>query len=165
MAILQNTEALLTALADADVQFVVIGGVAAHVHGSQIFTDDLDVLAPLDAANCSRLISALAPLAPAFHRTNPPRLLPTDPSELAQFRNLYLVTSCGRLDVLGAMPPIGDYVAVYSGAQSVVLFGRPTRVVALADLIAVKAATGRPKDGLVAAELRAIAARLAAGAG
>ncbi|MBM4343144.1 MAG: hypothetical protein FJ100_07170 [Deltaproteobacteria bacterium] len=161
MPTLQNTEGLLRALDEAGVQFVVVGGVAAHVHGSQIYTADLDVLIPFSPDNTARVIAALAPLAAHFQRTNPPRPLPTDPMELAQFRNAYLDTSLGRLDLLGAMPPVGDFAAVAARAQTHRLFGRPALVVALPDLIAVKEGTGRPKDALVAAELRAVAARLA----
>lgn len=162
---MQNTEALLQALADAEVRFVVIGGVAAHVHGSQVFTADLNVLMPFDGENCARLIAALRPFAPTFHHADPPRQLPAKALELAAFRSLYLDTALGRIDVLGAMPPVGDFAAVAASAEQVEMAGRLILVVSLADLIAVKQATGRPKDAVVAAELRAVAARRAGGQG
>jgi hypothetical protein len=36
-------ERLLTALCDAEVEFILVGGVAARAHGSSRLTDDLDV--------------------------------------------------------------------------------------------------------------------------
>ncbi len=48
---LQNTPELLTRLADAQVEFVVIGGVAAIAWGSQQFTRDLDLAVPMTAPN------------------------------------------------------------------------------------------------------------------
>ncbi len=58
-------------LADKNVEFVIIGGWAAIVHGSSYITNDLDVCFERSRENCSRLASALAPYHPRL-RDLPP---------------------------------------------------------------------------------------------
>lgn len=66
------------------------------------------------------------------------------------------------VDLLGSLPPIGDYTAVAGRAVPMTLEGRTCRVLGLDDLITVKAFVGRPKDKVVEVELRAIRERLRA---
>ena len=80
--------------------------------------------------------------------------------ELAEFKNLYLDTTLGRIDILGALPPVGSFEHVASRAIAVVVHGHACRIVGLDDLIAVKAHVARPKDKQVELELRAIRERL-----
>jgi hypothetical protein len=62
--------------------------------------------------------------------------------------------------VLSEVQPLGQYETVAARAGSITLYGYPCRVMALDDLIAVKAYVARPKDKLVEHELRAIRAAL-----
>jgi hypothetical protein len=55
---------LITTLARARVEFIVIGGVAAAIHGSAHVTFDLDVLYRRTSDNIHRLALALEPLSP-----------------------------------------------------------------------------------------------------
>ena len=66
-------ERLLTALCDAEVEFILVGGVAARAHGSSRLTDDLDVAYARSSANLRRIVTALAPFAP-YLRGAPPGL-------------------------------------------------------------------------------------------
>jgi hypothetical protein len=77
---------------------------------------------------------------------------------LAEFRNLYLDTTLGRIDLLGSLPPVGDFDRVRANSVEVDLGTLRCRLVALDDLIAVKAHVGRPKDKAVELEPRAIRA-------
>jgi hypothetical protein len=51
----------LKALCDAGVEFVIVGGVSATLHGSAQVTDDLDICYSRSADNLQRLAKALAP--------------------------------------------------------------------------------------------------------
>ena len=74
----QKTPELLRALLEAEVDFVVVGGVAAIAHGSATFTLDMDVVAPLSVENCERILCALGPLSPRFYQTpGSPRVMRT----------------------------------------------------------------------------------------
>ena len=150
-----DTRALLEALLDADVEFVVVGGTAALVHGAATPTDDLDVAAPLTVENIERLLSALRPLRPR-HVTRPDlgEVWQT-PEELSRFRLLLLETDLGRLDVLAEIEPLGG-IGDLQTINVELVPNRPVRVLSLDQLIQVKAHLGRPKDKIVEAELRAI---------
>jgi hypothetical protein len=64
---------LLEVLADAKVQFVVVGGFAASTHGSTRFTSDLDVVYQRTPENLAKIVKALAPFDPRI-RGAPPDL-------------------------------------------------------------------------------------------
>lgn len=82
----QRSLELLGALLMERVEFVVVGGDAAIAHGSLQFTQDLDVVSPLTADNCGRILKALSPFEPRFYQTqgkprvhDPPSSMPTAP--------------------------------------------------------------------------------------
>jgi predicted nucleotidyltransferase len=160
---IQKNEELLRLLADAQVDFVVIGGVAAIAHGSATFTKDFDVAAPLTLANVERLMSALAPYAPRYAMTIDKRRVTHTAEELTRFNNLYFLTDLGRIDILKVVEPIGPYETVAANAETIRLFERSVKVISLDDLIAVKTHVGRPKDKPVELELRAIRDKLRSG--
>jgi predicted nucleotidyltransferase len=157
---MQNTPELIRRLLETGFEFVVVGGVAAIAHGSASFTVDFDVVAPLTAPNIERLLHGLEGLEPRLSQTLGKPALNRTAQELAEFKNLYLDTTLGRIDILGSLPPVGDFEAVASRALKVALYGHSCRIVSLDDLIAVKAHVGRPKDKHVELELRAIRERL-----
>lgn len=66
----QNNRRLLEALCAARFEFVVVGGVAAVLHGASRLTVDLDVAAPFTEENLTRLLDALRPHRP-MHATRP----------------------------------------------------------------------------------------------
>ena len=63
-----NFEATLKALSECGVNFVVIGGYAATLHGSAYLTRDLDICYERTPENMERLVSALRPLSSALAR-------------------------------------------------------------------------------------------------
>lgn len=153
----QNNAALVRALVDANVEFIVIGGVAAILHGASRVTSDLDISAPFGQGNLQRLLTALAPHQPV-HATRPDLPLLDEPLErLLTFRLLLIETALGRLDVLPRVEPIGDYGALR--AVELMLAGHVVRVIERQQLITIKESLARPKDREVALELRAIEER------
>jgi hypothetical protein len=58
---------ILRVLADASVDFVVVGGLAAIAHGASQSTRDFDAVAPLTVENCRRILAALGPFEPRFY--------------------------------------------------------------------------------------------------
>jgi hypothetical protein len=151
---------LLERLADADIEFVIVGGFAAVLHGSTLVTRDLDVCTVLTDVTVAKLRKILADLTPV-HRVGGGRLsFLTNPDPGIELENLYLETDAGAIDFLTSITGIGDFQRVRSGAVEVELFGRRCLVMSLPDLIAAKRAMGRDKDQLAAQELEAIAERL-----
>jgi len=156
---MQRTPELLRLLLDAEVEFVIIGGVAAIAYGSATFTQDFDITAPFSEENLARLLAALGPHHPRYALAVPKRPVTESPSELSANRNLYLLTDLGRLDILAEVIPVGPYKDVAARATTLELYGRPCRIISLDDLITVKHHLGRDKDRLVERELLALRAR------
>lgn len=149
---------LLSKLSSAGVDYVIVGGTAASLHGSTLYTDDLDVCCPMTEDNMARLVDALDPLNPALR--DPRKIpLPRKPSLLAQCRTLRLVTDLGKFDVLKEITGVGDYDAVSAHAVTMDVDGRPTRVLDIDALIIAKRAAGRTKDKLGVMHLEAVKAR------
>ena len=144
---------LIAALVDADVAFLVVGGLAANVHGSGRLTSDVDVVYDRSPENLRRLTAAVAPLSP-YLRGAPPGLPFTfDERTLAAGMNFTLVTRVGDLDLLGEIAGGGGYDALKPHSVPIELFGRTVWCLDLPTLIRVKRAAGRAKDLEVVAEL------------
>lgn len=151
-----NLNRLLHRLAEADLDFVIVGGFAAMLHGSSLVTRDLDICMVLDAPNVERLRQILADLYPV-HRFTVARLpFGTVPAPGTSLQNLYLETTWGALDVLTVMKGVGDFARIKQTAQEIDLLGTKCRLISLDDLITVKESVARPKDLLAASELRTI---------
>jgi len=149
-------EILLAALTDADVEFIVVGGVAARAHGSSRLTDDVDVSYARAPGNLARLVKALAPLKPYLRGA--PAGLPFEWS-VATLRaglNFTLTTTAGAIDLLGEITGGGQYDDLLPHSLTITIFGREVRLLDLPWLIHVKRAAGRPKDLEVIAELEAL---------
>ena len=151
---------LLSTLHEAEVRFVVVGGVAMVAHGSAHITQDLDVCYDREAPNLERLAGALAPLRPRLRVRGEAEGLPFlwDAETLRRGLNFTLATRHGDLDLLGEIAGLGTYERVREHAEPVVLFGHETWIVGLRDLIASKRAAARPKDLRQIPELRALLA-------
>jgi hypothetical protein len=156
---MKSLHLLIEKLADAGVEFVVVGGYAGVLHGSSFVTNDLDICVALTPENLQKLRTALADVHPVHRLTH--RKLPflEFPPPGQPVANLYLETDAGIVDVLGEILGIGDHATLRNNAVEITLFGRKCRVISLDDLIKAKEALGREKDLLTAKELRAIAAK------
>jgi hypothetical protein len=149
-------ERLLTILLDGQVDFIIVGGVAARAHGSSRLTDDLDISYARESANLARLVKALSPISP-YLRGAPPGL-PFDWSvpTLRAGLNFTLTTRFGAIDLLGEITGGGGYSNLLPHAATITLFDRDVLLLDLPWLIRVKRAAGRPKDLEVVAELEAL---------
>ena len=141
------------------VQCVLIGGVAAALHGSSIPTQDLDVCYARDSANLERLASALRSVNARLRGApeNMPFILDAD--TLRSGLNFTFATDIGNLDILGEVRGVGYYEDVAADCISYELFGYSFAVIDIAKLIISKRSAGRPKDLVTIVELEAIQER------
>ena len=147
---------ILPCLVEDGIEFVIIGGVVATVHGSAYVTDDLDLSYARDSANLARLVSSLAPFTPRWRGAPADVPFIWDEETLRHGLNFTLETDLGNVDLLGEVTGLGTYEQVREGALHVELFGAECAVLSLDKLIAAKRAAGRPKDKLVLPELEAL---------
>jgi hypothetical protein len=147
---------ILERLVESQLEFVVIGGVAALAHGATMMTRDIDVCMRLDESNLEILARILKDLNPR-HRITPQKIpFNFDDMKGRGVKNLYLETDWGVLDCLGEVLGIGGYDEVAKVSEvSRLPFGE-CRVLTLDGLIRAKEATGRPHDLLTVRQLKLI---------
>jgi hypothetical protein len=148
---------LLETLVSGNVEFIIIGGMAATAHGSAHVTADLAVVYGRSADNIARLAQALAPLAPYLRGAPPGLPFRFDAGTIRSGLNFTLTTVAGDLDVLGEATGGGTYEALLPHTEVHSVLGLDVRFVDLETLIRLKRAAGRPKDLERIAELEAIA--------
>jgi hypothetical protein len=144
------------------VRFVLIGGLAATLHGSAHPTFDVDITPEDSLENLARLSAALRALNARIRVEGIPGGLPFEHTakSLAAMAVLNLVTRAGDLDI--AMHPAGiqTFAEWNAHATDLVVLGVPVRVAGLDDIIRSKEAAGRDKDRLALPLLRVLRDRL-----
>jgi len=147
---------LIPILVKGNVKFIIIGGVAAVVHGAARATFDLDVVYSRDPDNIIHLVETLAPYSPYLR--DAPDGLPFifDQKTVQSGLNFTLTTQLGNLDLLGEVVGGGTYHDLRPYSEEIEVFGVKCYCLGLEPLISIKRAAGRPKDFEVIAELETI---------
>lgn len=153
--------AVLRALSDAGVRFIIVGGAAATAHGAARLTQDLDLVYRRDEENLRRLARALEPQQPYLRGVQPGLPFVLDEATLRSGLNFTLTSKWGDLDLLGEIAGGGGFDELVDDTIEIELFGVRCRCLGLERLIDVKRAAGRPKDLEAIAELEELLARRA----
>ena len=147
---------ILRVFTEHSVEFIIIGGAAATVHGSARLTKDLDLVYSRKPENITRMIEALNPYQP-YPRGSPPGLpFHWDEKTIRSGLNFTLDTTLGPIDLLGEVTGGGFYENLLPDSVKVQVFGIECLCLGVRKLIHVKRAAGRPKDFEAIAELEAI---------
>lgn len=141
--------ALLAALCDAGVEFIIVGGAAAVIQGAPITTVDLDIVHRRTPENVQRLLHLLHELDATMRYDFANRGLRPTAEMLSGKGQINLSTVLGPLDPLCQLDQEQGYDELLPHSPAVVDEGRLLRVLDLPTLIAVKTKAGRPKDRLV----------------
>lgn len=147
---------LLRSLVEHGVAFVMVGGMAAVVHGASVVTADLDVCYESTPENRRRLVAALAPLKPYLREVPPGLPFFWDERTVRDAPVLTLMTDAGAFDMLAEVAGVGPFEAVRAASSRFEVAGLPVHILNLDALIAAKRAAGRPKDLVVLPELEAL---------
>lgn len=147
---------MLQVLHGGRVDFILIGGVAAVVHGSATTTNDVDVVYGRERGNIQRLVAALTPFKPYLRGAPPGLPFKWDEKTIRMGLNFTLLTTLGHLDVLGEVAGGGGYDALLPHTELAHIFDVDCRCVTLERLIVLKRAASRPRDFLAVAELEAL---------
>ena len=143
---------IFVALNDAKVRYLVVGGIAAILHGVDRFTWDVDLSVELTTANLTRLADALEPIG--FERRVPaPVLGLADPKTRrlwVQQRNMKVYSFIERkaptrvIDVM--VTPLRNFDQVYRRRTMIRSGSVSIPLVPVDILVELKRAAGRPED-------------------
>jgi hypothetical protein len=142
----RSPTALLVGLADAAVDFVVIGGIAVVAHGHIRTTRDLDITYSTSPANRQALGTFLVDVDARLRGVAEVVPFIPDDRTLTRVEVLTLETRLGSLDLLAAPPGAPPFRELRSRAVPIDVGGRSVRIASLDDLIAMKRAAGRGRD-------------------
>lgn len=153
-----DPEAILAVLERHDVRYVLIGGLAATLHGSPHVTTDVDITPSTDAENLARLADALDDLDARLRVENEPGGVAFEHSAEALAGAIIwnLVTRCGDLDITLVPAGTSGFDDLKRDAIEIRIREIHVVVASLADVIRSKEAAGREKDQLTLPTLRRI---------
>lgn len=142
-----DLRALLAALHEREVCFVVIGGVAVGAHGYVRATEDLDLVPDPDPANLKLLAAALEALDSTLPTVEG---RPFDPDKdgavILRGGNVTADTRFGALDVVQRLRGVPTYAELAEDAVESDLLGIPVRICSLGRLREMKRALSRTQD-------------------
>lgn len=143
-----DPDRLLRSLIEAEVAFVLIGGLAVGVHGVVRATRDIDIVPDPDPANLSRLAALVARLEGRQIGVDTDLLpyQPTDPAGLTAGGSFQVATIHGQLDILQQSDTIPSFATLAADALSIEWQGLAVDVCSLEQLREMKRRAGRPLD-------------------
>lgn len=156
-----DPESVLRVLAEQHVAYVLIGGLAASLHGSPYLTTDVDIAPATDRDNLERLALALTEMDARIRVAGEPDGLAFDRSAamLSRTSVLNMTTRFGDLDVTFQPSGTGGYPDLRRSASEIAVRGIPVTIAALSDVIRSKEAADREKDRVVLPTLRRLLER------
>ena len=137
-----DPERLLRTLVEHEVEFCVIGAVAAWLQGSPAVTLDLDVMPRRDLDNAERLAAALNSLGARPLGNEAPVEL--EGADFLGWQTQRFDTEAGPLDVVPNAAAIGGFEDV--ATIELALGDLSVRAITIDEVIASKEKLGRPKD-------------------
>lgn len=144
-----HVAAICAVLAAHEVAFVVIGGVAARLHGTGHATVDIDLCPAQDRQNLQRLSAALKEMGARLRVESDPLGVDFDahPDLLSNVTTMTLITRHGPLDLCFSPAGFPDgYEQLVVSAVHVRVLDVDLPVASLEDVVESKRAAGRPKD-------------------
>jgi hypothetical protein len=158
-------EKLFRVLAHHRVDYVLIGGLAATLHGSSALTNDADICPDPSPENRARLAAALRDIRARVRTEAEPDgvRFSVDADFLRRTQLVNLTTRYGDFDI--AFQPAGrGYEDLVRDAIELEIDGTVVRVASLADIIRSKEIANRAKDRATLPILYALQDEIARGA-
>lgn len=151
-----NFEEILKQLVSKEINFVLIGGLAAVTHGSAYETSDLDICHERTKENIQKLAALLKELKSTLRGVDKNIPFIPDQKSITNGMNFTFETTLGNLDILGEVEGLGNYHQVKKFSEPLDIYGMKINILSIEGLIRSKKAAGRPKDQMHLQELQAI---------
>ena len=152
---------LLELLDRHDVRYVLVGGMAAVLHGAPHMTTDLDIVPEDGRRNMEHLSEALAEVDARIRVSGAPGGVAFDhsPEFLGRIRIWNLTTRLGDLDITFEPSGTRGYEDLRGSAEIMSVGDVDVPVASLADVIRSKEAADRPRDRAIVPVLREMLSR------
>ena len=151
-------ESILRTLVDHQVEYVLIGGVAATLYGSNLRTGDVDICPRRTLENMDRLAAALVEMKAHIRADGVPAGVPFAPDGtfLSRVQLLNLSTRFGDFNLCFRPSGTDGFDELWPNRVLFELEGITVAVAALDDIIRSKETAGRSKDREQLPTLRAL---------
>jgi hypothetical protein len=140
-----DLSALLEGLIEADIKFILVGGLAAVIQGAPVTTMDVDIVHSRSPENISKLFVFLKSIG-AFYRRLDDRIIEPNREDLAGMGHALFATRLGPLDVLAVIEEGKAYDDLIEHTIEIEFRGHVLRVLGLKTLIELKKASKNTED-------------------
>jgi predicted nucleotidyltransferase len=137
---------LLTRLVEADVRFVLVGGLAVNAWGYLRATRDVDIVPEPEAGNLARLTDLLLSLEGRVEAAGETLAAGTISTFLRAGDRTLVTTALGQLDILQGLPQIPRYSELERDSRKADIEGLSVQICSLEALLEMKRASDRPRD-------------------
>ena len=138
-----DLSAILEGLLNADIEFILVGGLAAVVQGAPVTTMDVDIVYRRSSDNISKLFQFLNSIDAIYRRPDPKIIWPKEDDF---FGHMLLSTRMGPLDVLAFIEERKNYEDLIRDTIDIPFRGHIVRVLDLKTLIDLKKASKDAKE-------------------
>lgn len=142
---------ILATLAASEIEFVLVGGLAAVAQGAPLTTFDADIVHARTRENVDKLLAVLHSMHARYRGRKPP--LPPDRDALLGTGHNLFITDLGPLDVLGAIEGGRDFADLETESITISVEGHAVKVVRLETLAELKRGATNAKDRVTLAIL------------
>ena len=136
---------LLEGLIEADIKFILVGGLAAVIQGAPVTTMDVDIVHSQSPENISKLFAFLKSIG-AFYRRLDDRVIEPNREDLTGRGHALFATRLGPLDVLAVIEEGKAYEDLLEHTIEIEFRGHVVRVLGLKTLVELKKMSKDLKD-------------------
>jgi hypothetical protein len=140
-----DLSAILEGLIEADVEFIIVGGLAAVIQGAPVTTMDVDIVHKQSSANIDKLLAFLKSVD-ALHRRPDDKVIRPKEGDISGIGHALFTTRLGPLDVLGVIEEGKAYEDLLEHTVEIQFRGHTVRVLDLKTLVELKRASTDPRD-------------------
>jgi hypothetical protein len=140
-----DLSAILESLIKADIQFILVGGLAAVIQGAPVTTMDVDIVYRRSSENISKIFKLLKSIDAIYRRPDDHIIAPKE-EDFSGMGHVLLSTRLGPLDVLAFIEEGKAYEDLLKHSIEIEFRGHTIQVLDIRMLIELKRNSQDPKD-------------------
>lgn len=140
-----NLSAIIEGLIQADIRFILVGGLATVVQGAPVTTMDVDIVHQQTEQNISKLFNFLSSIQAVYRRPDDKIIKPRE-KDLSGMGHALFSTRLGPLDVLAFIEQNHTYDDLIKYTIEIEFRGYTVNVLDIEKIIELKETSNDPKD-------------------